>query len=250
MSSEHSLRWKSAAVMLGVILVVGLIDNRFITWAFFSVVGYFAYIEATKLFKVDSNKLLIPLAIAWVAAFFISPAIYLFFIVLLVLASKMAYDKSITPKEFLPVLYPFASMLFIWNLYVDFGMKALVWLLVIVALSDVGAYYAGRKFGKTPFSPTSPKKTLEGVYGGVGLATLIGAILINSSGINFFIALILAALTSIAGVFGDLFESYLKREAGVKDSGDLIPGHGGVLDRIDGYLFASVMLYILLSLGK
>ncbi len=250
MSSEHSLRWKSAAVMLGVILVVGLIDNRFITWAFFSVVGYFAYIEATKLFKVDSNKLLIPLAIAWVAAFFISPAIYLFFIVLLVLASKMAYDKSITPKEFLPVLYPFASMLFIWNLYVDFGMKALVWLLVIVALSDVGAYYAGRKFGKTPFSPTSPKKTLEGVYGGVGLATLIGAILISSSGINFFIALILAALTSIAGVFGDLFESYLKREAGVKDSGDLIPGHGGVLDRIDGYLFASVMLYILLSLGK
>jgi len=249
-SSEHSLRWKSAAVMLGVILVVGLIDNRFITWAFFSVVGYFAYIEATKLFKVDSNKLLIPLAIAWVAAFFISPAIYLFFIVLLVLASKMAYDKSITPKEFLPVLYPFASMLFIWNLYVDFGMKALVWLLVIVALSDVGAYYAGRKFGKTPFSPTSPKKTLEGVYGGVGLATLIGAILISSSGINFFIALILAALTSIAGVFGDLFESYLKREAGVKDSGDLIPGHGGVLDRIDGYLFASVMLYILLSLGK
>ena len=249
MSSEHSLRWKSAAVMLGVILVVGLIDNRFITWAFFSVVGYFAYREATKLFKVDSNKLFIPLAVAWVAAFFIAPAIYLFFIVLLVLASKMAYDKSIKPKEFLPLLYPFASMLFIWNLYIDFGMKALVWLLVIVALSDVGAYYAGRKFGKTPFSPTSPKKTLEGVYGGVALATIFGSILISStSEINFFVALVIAALSSLAGVFGDLFESYLKREAGVKDSGDLIPGHGGVLDRIDGYLFASVMLYILLSL--
>jgi len=249
MSSEHSLRWKSAAVMLGVILVIGLIDNRFITWAFFSVVGYFAYREATKLFKVDSNKLLIPLAVAWVAAFFIAPAIYLFFIVLLVLSSKMAYDKSIKPKEFLPLLYPFASMLFIWNLYIDFGMKALVWLLVIVALSDVGAYYAGRKFGKTPFSPTSPKKTLEGVYGGVALATIFGSILISStSEINFFVALVIAALSSLAGVFGDLFESYLKREVGVKDSGDLIPGHGGVLDRIDGYLFASVMLYILLSL--
>ncbi len=248
MSSEHSLRWKSAAVMLAVIFLVGIIDNIFLTWIFLGAVAYFAYIEAAKLFRVDSNALLIPLIITYITALFIHPAIYLFFILVLVLAAKMAYDKSIAPREFMPIFYPFASMLFIWSLYVDYGMKSLVWLLVIVALSDVGAYYAGRKFGKTPFSPTSPKKTLEGVYGGVGLATLFGAIVISSSGINFFIALLLAALTSLAGVFGDLFESYLKREAGVKDSGDLIPGHGGMLDRIDGYLFASVMLYSILQI--
>jgi len=248
-NSEHSLRWKSAFVMLAVIALVGVINNHFITWAFLGGVSYFAYLEATKLFKVESSKLLIPIAITWLAAFFITPPLFLIFILLLVLASKMAYDKSITPKEFAPVFYPFASMLFIWNLYIDYGMKALVWLLVIVALSDVGAYYAGRRFGKTPFSPTSPKKTMEGVYGGVLLATIIGALVIsNSSDMNFLLALVIAALTSIAGVFGDLFESYLKREAGVKDSGDLIPGHGGMLDRIDGYLFAGVMLYVILEI--
>jgi phosphatidate cytidylyltransferase len=177
--------------------------------------------------------------------------VLLLFLAIIALASRLAYDKSVENRDFLPLFYPLASMLFIWSLYLNSGIKALVWLLVIVALSDVGAYYTGKKFGKTPFSPTSPKKTLEGVFGGVALATIIGAILIvSTSEIGFIAALLLAMLTSIAGIFGDLFESYLKREAGVKDSGNLIPGHGGVLDRVDGYLFASIMLYTLLQIGK
>jgi len=251
MSNEHSTRWKSAAVMLGVILVVGLLDIKFVTWAFLGAVLYFAFIEAGKLFKVDTISLIPYAAIVWVAAYFFKDPVLLVFLAIITLASRLAYDKSVDKKDFLPLFYPLASMLFIWSLYLNYGMKSLVWLLVIVALSDVGAYYVGRKFGKTPFSPTSPKKTLEGVYGGVGLATIVGGILIAStSDISFFAALLLAALTSIAGVFGDLFESYLKREAGVKDSGDLIPGHGGVLDRIDGYLFAAIMLYTLLQIGR
>jgi len=165
------------------------------------------------------------------------------------MAAKLAYDKSIEPKAFLPIIYPYASILFMWSLYLNDGVKVLIWLLIIVALSDVGAYYSGKKFGKTKFSETSPNKTLEGVFGGVALSTIVGAILISTtSDINFFVAILVTLLTSVASIFGDLFESYLKREAGVKDSGDLIPGHGGILDRIDGYLFASVMLYILLNL--
>ena len=249
--NEHSLRWKSAAVMLAVILLVGLLDIKFVTWLFFGAILYFAFDEACKLFKVESTPLVPYIAIVWVASYFFKDPVLLLFLAVIVLASRLAYDKSVDKKEFLPLFYPLASMLFIWSLYLNYGVKSLVWLLVIVALSDVGAYYAGRKFGKTPFSPTSPKKTMEGVYGGVGLATIVGGILIaTTSNIGFFAALLLAGLTSIAGVFGDLFESYLKREAGVKDSGDLIPGHGGMLDRIDGYLFASIMLYTLLQIGR
>ena len=249
--NEHSLRWKSAVVMLGVILLVGILDIKFITWLFFGAVLYFAFIEAGKLFNVDTKALIPYASVVWTASYFFKDPVLLLFLAVITLASRLAYDKSVEQKEFLPLFYPLASMLFIWSLYLNYGMKALVWLLVIVALSDVGAYYTGKAFGKTPFSPTSPKKTLEGVFGGVALASIFGAIvIISTSNMSFITALLLSALTSIAGVFGDLFESYLKREAGVKDSGDLIPGHGGILDRIDGYLFASIMLYTLLQIGK
>jgi len=251
MGAEHKVRWQSAGVMLGALLIVGLLDIKFLSWAFFGFILYFAIDEAVELFGVESN-LIYPIgAVVWIFAYFFSEPINLIFVALLILASKLAYDKSIDKTLFLPLLYPLTSWLFIWSLYIHFGMKSLVWLLVIVALSDVGAYYVGKSIGKTKFSPTSPNKTLEGVIGGIAIASFIGAIVIASgSEIGFFLALIVSALTSIASIFGDLFESYLKREAGVKDSGDLIPGHGGILDRVDGYLFASVMLYIILTIGK
>ncbi len=249
MGSELNVRVKSAIVMLAVVVLVGIIDIKFITWLFLGVVGFLAYIEALKLWGVDSAEALVIYVVSWLLAFIISEPIYVFFLVLLVLASKLAYDKKLDKRLMLPLLYPLASFLFIWTLYLKFGMQSLVWLLIIVALADIGAYYGGKKFGQHQFSPTSPNKTLEGVFSGVALATIVGAIVIaNSSEILFLSAIVIALLVSVASVFGDLFESYLKREAGVKDSGDIIPGHGGVLDRVDGYLFASVMLYIVLTL--
>src|SRR5690606_9671598 len=95
------------------------------------------------------------------------------------------------------------------------------------------------------FSATSPNKTLEGVIGGVVIATAIGAF-IGYKDYNLVKAILVTFSMSIAAVFGDLFESYLKREAGVKDSGNVLPGHGGMLDRIDGYLFGVVMMVIAL----
>ena len=251
MGRELNTRWKSAAVMLAVIFIVGIINSPVVTWLFLGAVGFFALLEANRLWGLSEDNNLILSAVIWAAAYFFNNPVNLIFITLIVLASKMAYDKSINKKDFLPFIYPVAGMLFIWALYLNWGMKSLVWLLVIVALTDVGAYYAGKKFGKSSFSPTSPNKTIEGVYGGVAIATFFGSVIIaNSSSIGAFAAIVIAFLTSLASVFGDLFESYLKREAGVKDSGDLIPGHGGVLDRIDGYLFASVALFILLETGK
>ena len=133
-------------------------------------------------------------------------------------------------------------------LYRDFGIDWMLWLLVIVAVTDTAAFFVGKSIGKTPFSPTSPNKTLEGVIGGIAFATVIGTIMgfymeLSSS---FFTAFIISSLTATASIFGDLFESYIKREAGVKDSGSIFPGHGGVLDRLDGYLFGSIIMLIAL----
>ena len=116
-------------------------------------------------------------------------------------------------------------------------MISLLWLLIAVAVTDIGAYFVGKSIGKTPFCPTSPKKTMEGVVGGVLIAT-VTATFVGTTIVDIEKALLISLLASLASVFGDLFESSLKRQAGVKDSGTILPGHGGVLDRIDGYLFA------------
>ena len=88
-------------------------------------------------------------------------------------------------------------------------------------------------------------KTLEGVAGGVVAAVLLGG-MVGTHFVSLQTALLISMLVSLASIFGDLYESYLKRQAGVKDSGALFPGHGGMLDRVDGYLFGGVILLILL----
>jgi phosphatidate cytidylyltransferase len=120
------------------------------------------------------------------------------------------------------------------------GLAWLLFVIVVTWLSDTGAYMVGRSFGKTPLIPLiSPKKTVEGLLGGLAAAMLFGLLANWLFGLDLPIlvaaaaALVLAAL----GVVGDLAESLLKRQAGVKDSGTLIPGHGGMLDRIDALLF-------------
>jgi len=249
MSKEHSQRWKTAAVLLGIIALVALINSKFLTWVFFGVVYAFGVFEASKLFRVKlSKEITLALSLVWIGGYFYPNPIELSFIGAIFLASILAYDKRISKEAVALAFYPTAGILAIWSLYLSFGMESLLWLLVIVALSDVGAYYSGKKFGKRGFSPTSPKKTVEGVIGGVALATIGGAFLISNSYLPLG-SVIIAFFTSISSVFGDLFESYLKREAGVKDSGDILPGHGGVLDRVDGYLFASVTLYIFLKIA-
>lgn len=114
--------------------------------------------------------------------------------------------------------------------------------LAIVWAADSGAYFAGRKFGKRKLAPTvSPNKTVEGLIGGVVAGVSIGigcALLAGAGGSQLPLVAVAALAATLASVVGDLFESLLKRHAGVKDSGSLIPGHGGILDRIDGVLAA------------
>jgi phosphatidate cytidylyltransferase len=112
------------------------------------------------------------------------------------------------------------------------------------------AYIVGSLFGKTPFSKISPKKTWEGTIGGIVLCVCIAFLipfLFSIEGIDPGTSAIIACVAAIIGTVGDLFESWLKRLAGVKDSGNLMPGHGGFLDRFDSLLFATPLCWVLLQ---
>ncbi|MGD8226504.1 MAG: phosphatidate cytidylyltransferase [Desulfobacteraceae bacterium] len=138
-------------------------------------------------------------------------------------------------------------------IFIDRHPRGNMWiffLLAVIFLSDTGAFYVGRSFGKHKLYPTvSPGKTWEGAVGGV-LGSLLAAFLFSYFfsiyKINFVI-ICLAASLSVCGQIGDLAESMLKRRYGVKDSGKILPGHGGLLDRIDGLLFSIPVLYIFLT---
>jgi phosphatidate cytidylyltransferase len=243
---EHKERVVTGAVLAGAVLLLGVIDSFFLFWAAFGVIYLFAFYEASRLFDVQTNNALYAFAaIIWVVAAFYPYGDDLFVLAGILYASLLAYDQKLEWKNFLPFVYPTAGMLFILTLYSGYGVISLLWLLVVVAMTDIGAYFVGKSIGKTPFCPTSPKKTMEGVVGGVVIATIAG-LFVGIAFVEVEKAFIISLFTAVASIFGDLFESHLKRQAGVKDSGDILPGHGGVLDRIDGYLFGAVIMLILL----
>lgn len=119
----------------------------------------------------------------------------------------------------------------------------LMYVFLLVWCADSGAYFVGRKFGKRKLAPNvSPNKSVEGLIGGMLVAGLVTGIVgqwLQLSGVELVLFLLLSCLTVLASVLGDLFESMLKRRAGIKDSGNILPGHGGVLDRIDSLLSAT-----------
>jgi phosphatidate cytidylyltransferase len=129
----------------------------------------------------------------------------------------------------------------------ELGRLWLIFLLAVVMVGDAGAYFVGRAFGRRPLAPVvSPKKTVEGLGGGI-VFSVATAILLRHTALPhlaFWTAVGLGLSMAILGVAGDLFESLLKRSAGIKDTSSLIPGHGGVLDRIDSLLFASPFLFL------
>ena len=131
-----------------------------------------------------------------------------------------------------------------YNYHILLNIFILLW------CSDTGAYLAGSAFGKHSFFKSiSPKKTWEGFIGGV-LLTLIASYIISklNEDLNLYNWLIIGALTAIFGTFGDLVESMLKRKADVKDSGNIFPGHGGLLDRIDSFLIAVLAVFVYIKL--
>ncbi len=122
----------------------------------------------------------------------------------------------------------------------------------LIVASDIGSYFIGKSFGKTSLSPISPSKTVEGLFGGISCSTLLAIIfsfLLNWEN-PLIVGIIYGISISLMALVGDLIESMMKRDAKIKDSGTFLPGHGGILDRIDSYIFTPSVLYYIFIILK
>ncbi len=158
-----------------------------------------------------------------------------------------AVSKQIQAIFYVPLLLAF--LILIRNS--ENGALWVIWIFLIIAASDTGAYYIGSYFGRRPLSPgISPNKTIEGSLAGIASAVVVALVFdwLFIQDIHSILVILFAVVAAAVGQLGDLFESALKRHGGIKDSGSILPGHGGILDRIDGLMFALPVGYFFKAL--
>ncbi|MEL3971297.1 phosphatidate cytidylyltransferase [Rossellomorea oryzaecorticis] len=222
--------------------------------------------EALKMrgHKIYSIPGLLSLAILWV---FLIPEIYIgvihylgyskielsFFAVLIFLTYTVITKNRFTFDDvgysLLSILYVGIGYYYFMEIRLEEGVQFVFYALFIIWATDSGAYFIGKAIGKKKLWPhISPNKTVEGFLGGVVCAVIVGVIMTFFSDLEMSIPklIVVTAILSIFGQMGDLVESALKRHYKVKDSGHLLPGHGGMLDRFDSLLFVLPLLYFLL----
>jgi phosphatidate cytidylyltransferase len=180
--------------------------------------------------KIDPTSVMLG-ALAWVA-------------VEVLAAGRRIHEVA---ADLVAPLYVGAPLGMLVTVHVLEGPAATLLIVALVIVSDSAQYYSGRAFGRHPLAPAiSPKKTIEGAVGGLVFGTLLvvlaGSRVFPDAGRGSLVLLGVAGV--VLGVCGDLFESRLKRAAGVKDSSSLLPGHGGMLDRIDALLFVAPSFYV------
>ncbi len=222
-------------------------------WLLAVVVGLFMMAEWSDLLKVDRSRkrlaqftLSVPLAImapglAAGPGFFALGLIAGAFFFLTIISRRPEYGAGA-----LYVGLPVFSLLAI-RLHVD-GLALSLWAMALVWACDSGAFFVGRQFGGPKLAPSiSPAKTWSGLIGGVLAATLLAVIMRAAHGLPLHLVIATPVLAVLAQG-GDLFESALKRRAGVKDSGNVLPGHGGVMDRLDGIVPVAPIAALLIFL--
>lgn len=267
-------------VAAGGLLTILLISEKHL-WVFFvllSVVMIVGTNELFSLFQVNGSvqkyvTILAGLCMLWgwygakesvfYLLLFVVPLLFytLFFLPIF----QSLRTKNIVPVQnlfcsVLSLLYLGVSLFLVGAMAADFGIVLVLWTAFVTYSSDIGAYFTGVTLGKTKcFGPLSPNKSLEGFFGGMAASAVMCILLFqcpyfsemqNSTwwprSAPVWSPVVVAALMGAVGQFGDLFESYLKRSSGVKDTGDLFPGHGGILDRIDSVLFTVPFLWLIL----
>lgn len=162
---------------------------------------------------------------------------------------KMAHKKSNFFMYLAALVYMAASFSSFMALGLFYGPMMIFYLLVVIWGTDSFAYFVGKKIGKTKLAPSiSPNKTWEGSIGGTVIATILAVIyfkLVQPFEMNLYMFIGATIALSVAGQLGDLLESYIKRKYGVKDSGKILPGHGGILDRFDSLMLVSLVAILI-----
>jgi phosphatidate cytidylyltransferase len=265
----------TAAVFV-VVMLTGLLWNRWSFFVLFSIVHFGCWLEYQKLVSLfyplysktsRYHRIAVMLA-GWCLMFFFTNDVLhigsfhlqqaglwlgLLFVVLAPVLDLMSTGLTIPNLGYslsglLYISLSLALLIDLRNRWTEgsYQLSVTIPLLIIFSLwiNDTMAYIVGSLIGKTPLSPISPKKTWEGTTGGVLLTIITISLMARLTGrLPLIHAGIMSGLAAISGTFGDLFESKLKRMAGVKDSGQIMPGHGGFLDRFDSLLFASTVVW-------
>lgn len=210
-------------------------------------------------FMVRAGSALILFAIAGTALWFGGLAFGLLLLVggALMLVEWFALVRAMTlssgAKAMLNILGPvltLGAMAGLWFIRDQLGMTAALWVFGMVWATDIGAYFAGRAFGGARLAPKiSPSKTWSGLIGGMIAALIASATIGDRAGI-IGVPLWIGLFMGLLAQMGDLSQSWMKRRAGVKDSGKLIPGHGGLFDRVDGILPVALLLGALAYVGQ
>lgn len=166
-------------------------------------------------------------------------------------ASPKIKDSVVSvPKLLIALLLLPATIVSMYIIHgIDRGAEWLLYSLMLVWVADSGAYFSGKKLGKTKLAPNvSPGKTREGLWGALlatSLYSVVAAYYFELQGWQWLVLIGMSSLLTVLSVAGDLYESCLKREAGLKDSGNILPGHGGILDRVDGVLAVMPVFVVL-----
>ena len=210
--------------------------------------------------KELKKRLFTSILILPIAAFFITKGSipFLFFLIIILLLSlfewfKLAGNRSI---KYAGSVLLFFSFYFTYFLRINFGFDIFLFSLLVCISTDLGGYIFGKSLKGPKLTKISPNKTYAGMLGGLLLSVILGSVLVKSNyfstpfALNIFLndnlrLVIIILLISLISQSGDLFFSYFKRLAKIKNTGNLLPGHGGILDRIDGIIFAMPFSYLL-----
>ncbi|CAN2042561.1 phosphatidate cytidylyltransferase [Candidatus Magnetomoraceae bacterium gMMP-15] len=261
MNPELLKRWITALIALPILIMLIQWKVSFsILAATASAIGLWEYYsmfsaQSSQKYILSIIGLILALAMIWMAHIdFLAGIMGLIVLNLLIAAIISIFIFKNDPdllynisRQIMGIIYvPFLISYLMLIRNGEDGVVWIFWLLIMVFACDTGAFYVGKYMGKHKLCPqVSPGKTVEGFAGGLAACIICGIIF------KFFFvpyitmesAFIISAVVGIIGPVGDLFESMLKRSSGVKDSGKLLPGHGGILDRIDALLFAAPVVY-------
>jgi phosphatidate cytidylyltransferase len=270
---QHAKRWITTIILAPLIIGILIKGSPLILAALISAVAISANREylciifrsgdSTVSWMISGISYLTSVFLVTAASFGSLPGMILVLLLNLVLLSLFVLFRfaqlddlfATIARQMLGIVYiPLSLSLLLLVRNMEHGVLWIFWLLIVCFMNDTGAFYSGTFLGKRKLAPRiSPKKTIEGSVGGIVAAVTAGVVLsliFFKSPVMILTMLPCSFLIAVAGQVGDLFESVMKRASSVKDSGRILPGHGGMLDRIDGLLFAIPVLYAyLLAVG-